>query len=203
MVAWHAELAGLDRMSVDYLLLAGRSANARYANQEAINHLERALQLIAGLPETPERTALELRALTMIGVPRIALHGYSSAEVEANYRRIVELAERAGDKEQLFQGLRGLWNCIYDRADLENAKLIADRLCDLAVDHPAPEARGLAYRALGGSCLSLGRLTEAIAAFESCAASCEGLAMDAGIHDHGGPLRHRQRLCRLRAYCCR
>jgi class 3 adenylate cyclase/tetratricopeptide (TPR) repeat protein len=185
VIAWHAELAGLDRMSVDYLLLAGRNANARYANQEAINHLERALRLVAGLPETPERTALELRALTMIGVPRIALHGYSSSEVEANYRRIVELAERAGDKEQLFQGLRGLWNCIYDRADLENAKLIADRLCDLAVDHPAPEARGLAYRALGGACLSLGRLAEAIAAFESCAASCKGLAMDAGIRDHG------------------
>ena len=185
VIAWHAELAGLDRMSVDYLLLAGRNANARYANQEAINHLERALRLIAGLPEAPERTALEMRALTMIGVPRIALHGYSSSEVEANYRRIVELAERAGDKEQLFLGLRGLWNCIYDRADLENAKLIADRLCDLAVDHPAPEARGLAYRALGGACLSLGRLAEAIAAFESCAASCEGLPMDAGIRDHG------------------
>ena len=185
VIAWHAELAGLDRMSVDYLLLAGRNANARYANQEAINHLERALRLIAGLPETPERTALELRALTMIGVPRIALHGYSSSEVEANYRRIVELAERTGDRQQLFQGLRGLWNCIYDRADLVNAKLIADRLCDLAVDHPAPEARGLAYRALGGACLSLGRLAEAIAAFESCAASCEGLAMDAGIRDHG------------------
>ena len=76
VIAWHAELAGLDSMSVDYLLLAGRNANARYANQEAINHLERALRLIAGLPETPERTALELRALTMIGVPRIALHGY-------------------------------------------------------------------------------------------------------------------------------
>ena len=139
VIAWHAELAGLDSMSVDYLLLAGRNANARYANQEAINHLERALRLIAGLPETPERTALELRSLTMIGVPRIALHGYSSSEVEASYRRIVELADRAGDKQQLFQGLRGLWNCIYDRADLENAKLIADRLCDLAVDHPAPE----------------------------------------------------------------
>jgi class 3 adenylate cyclase/tetratricopeptide (TPR) repeat protein len=185
VIAWHAELAGLDGMSVDYLLLAGRNANARYANQEAINHLERALRLIAGLPETPERTALELRALTMIGVPRIALHGYSSSEVEANYRRIVELADRAGDKQQLFQGLRGLWNCIYDRADLENAKLIADRLCELAVDHPAPEARGLAFRALGGACLSLGRLAEAISAFESCAESCEGLAMDAGIRDHG------------------
>jgi tetratricopeptide (TPR) repeat protein len=185
VIAWHAELAGLDRMSVDYLLLAGRNANTRYANQEAINHLERALRLVAGLPETPERAALELRALTMIGVPRIALHGYSSSEVEANYRRIVELAERAGDKEQLFQGLRGLWNCIYDRADLENAKLIADRLCELAVDHPAPEARGLAFRALGGACLSLGQLVEAIAAFESCAASCEGLPMDAGIRDHG------------------
>ena len=117
LIAWHAELAGQDRKAVDYLLLAGSRASGRYANQEAIHHLERALRLIAALPEEAEQAALELRALAMVGVPRIALHGYASKEVEATYRRTVELAERAGDTAQLFQGLRGLWNCIYDRAD--------------------------------------------------------------------------------------
>ena len=129
LIAWHAELAGLDRKAVDYLLLAGSGAIVRYANQEAIHHLERALRLIAAVPEKLEQDALELRALAMIGVPRIALHGYASKEVEATYRRTVELAERTGDTAQLFQGLRGLWNCIYDRADLENAREIAERLC--------------------------------------------------------------------------
>jgi predicted ATPase len=185
VIAWHAELAGLDQLAVDHLLRAGHNATARYANQEAINHLERALRLLAALPDNAERLALELRALAMIGVARIALLGYASAEVEATYRRTVELAERAGDDVQLFQGLRGLWNCIYDRADLENAHRIAERLCRLAQNHPAPEAKGLAYRALGAACLSLGRFGEAIDAFERCIASCAGQPVDAGLRDHG------------------
>jgi class 3 adenylate cyclase/tetratricopeptide (TPR) repeat protein len=185
LIAWHAELAGLDRKAVDHLLLAGRRAIERYANQEAIHHLERALHLIAALPEKLEQAALELRALAMVGVPRIALHGYASTEVEATYRRTVELAERTGDTAQLFQGLRGLWNCIYDRADLENAREIAERLCTLALDHPEAEARGLAYRALGAACLSLGRLQDAIAAFEKAVDACAGLPADAGLREHG------------------
>jgi class 3 adenylate cyclase/tetratricopeptide (TPR) repeat protein len=185
LIAWHAELAGQDRKAVDYLLLAGSRAIGRYANQEAIHHLERALRLIAALPEELDQAALELRALAMVGVPRIALHGYASREVEATYRRTVELAERAGDTAQLFQGLRGLWNCIYDRADLENARQIAERLCALALDHPEAEAKALAYRALGAACLSLGRLQEAIAAFEKGVEACAGLPADAGLREHG------------------
>jgi class 3 adenylate cyclase/tetratricopeptide (TPR) repeat protein len=185
LIAWHAELAGQDRKAVDYLLLAGSRAIGRYANQEAIHHLERALRLIAALPEKLEQDALELRALAMIGVPRIALHGYASRAVEATYRRTVELAERRGDTAQLFQGLRGLWNCIYDRADLENAREIAERLCALALDHPEAEAKGLAYRALGAACLSLGRLREAIDAFEKGVEACAGLPADAGLREHG------------------
>ncbi len=184
-IAWYAELAGLDRKAVDHLLLAGGSAIGRYANQEAIAHLERALRLIAAVPEQSEQAALELRALAMVGVPRIALHGYAATAVEATYRRTVELAERAGDTAQLFQGLRGLWNCIYDRADLENARTIAERLCALALDHPAPEARALAYRALGAACLSLGRLHDAIDAFEKGVDACAGLPADAGLREHG------------------
>jgi class 3 adenylate cyclase/tetratricopeptide (TPR) repeat protein len=185
LIAWHAELAGLDRKAVDYLLLAGRRAIERYANREAIHHLERALRLIAAVPEKLEQAALELRALAMVGIPRIALHGYASTEVETTYRRTVELAERTGDTAQLFQALRGLWNCIYDRADLENARAIAERLCTLARDHPEAEAQGLAWRALGAACLSLGRLPDAIAAFEKGVEACAGLPADAGLREHG------------------
>ncbi len=184
LIARHAELAGLDRKAVDYLLQAGARAIERYANQEAIHHLERGLGLIAALPEGAERTALELRALAMAGVPRIALHGYAAAEVETTYRRTVELAERARDTVQLFQGLRGLWNCIYDRADLESAREIAERLSALAQDHPAAEAPGLAYRALGASLLSLGRFRSAIDAFEKGVEASAGLPVDAGLREH-------------------
>ena len=182
-IARHAELGGLERKAVDYLLQAGQQAIERYANQEAINHLEHALRLIAGLAEE-ERAQLELRALAMAGVPRIAVHGYAAAEVEGTYRRTVELAER-GDVLQLFQALRGLWNCVYDRADLENAREIAERLCQLALRHPAAEAQGLAWRALGASCLSLGDVGQAIEAFDRCVRSCAGLPIAGGLREHG------------------
>jgi predicted ATPase len=185
LIARHAELGGLDRKAVDCLFRASDEAIARYANREAISHLDRASRLIAALADGPERTRLELQALTLVGVPRIALHGYAAPEVEATFRRAMALAERVGDPVQQFQALRGLWNCIYDRADLINAKAIAEQLCALAVDHTAPEAPGLAWRALGSSCLSLGQLGEALAAFDRCVASCAGLPVEAGLLEHG------------------
>jgi class 3 adenylate cyclase/tetratricopeptide (TPR) repeat protein len=185
LIARHAELGGLDRKAIDYLMRAGDEAIARYANREAINHLDRAMRLIAGLAEGRERTQLELQALTRSGVPRIALQGYAAPEVEATYRRAIDLAESVGDSVQLFQALRGLWNCVYDRADLLNAKAIADRLLALAVDHPAPEARALALRAVGSASLSLGRFGEALEAFEKCVESCAGLPPETGLHEHG------------------
>jgi class 3 adenylate cyclase/predicted ATPase len=185
LIARHAELGGLDRKAIDGLFRAGDEAVARYANREANSHLDRGLRLIASLPEGQERTTLELQALTKAGVPRIAAHGYAAPEVEATFRRAVELAERVGDQVQLFRALRGLWNCIYDRADLHNSKVIAERLCALAVDHPAPEAQGLAWRALGSACFSLGNFGDAIGAFEKCVASCVDLPAEAGLHEHG------------------
>ena len=62
---------------------------------------------------------------------------------------------------------------------------IAERLCALALDHPEAEAKALAYRALGAACLSLGRLQEAIDAFEKGVEACAGLPADAGLREHG------------------
>ncbi|CAN5404035.1 AAA family ATPase [soil metagenome] len=185
LIARHAELGGLDAKAIDHLLRAGDAAIGRYANREAINHLDRTLRLISGLPEGHERTTLELQALTKVGVPRIALLGYASPEVEGTYRRASELADRAGDRVQQFQALRGLWNCVYDRADLVNTKAIADRLGALAIDHPMPEAQALALRALGSAYLSLGRFNDAIDSFEKCIESCAHLPVEAGLQEHG------------------
>src|SRR5215475_13590502 len=49
LIAWHAGLAGLDRKAMEYLLRAGYGATERYANQEAVNYLDRALRLIGNL----------------------------------------------------------------------------------------------------------------------------------------------------------
>ena len=185
LIAWHAELAGQDRKAVDYLLLAGSRAIGRYANQEAIHHLERALRLIAALPEKLEQDALELRALAMVGVPRIALHGYASRAVEATYRRTVELAERAATRRS---SSRGCAACGTASTTAPISKMPA-RSPNGSVRWRSitrkRKPRALAYRALGAACLSLGRLEEAIDAFEKGVEACAGLPADAGLREHG------------------
>jgi len=185
LIAWHAERAGLELKAIGHLRRAGQDATARYANREASNHFDRALRLIGGLPASPERTQLELETLLAVGVARIALHGFASAEVDATYRRALSLSESTGDVVLQFQAARGLWNCVYDRADLENAYLLAQHLCSLAERHPRPEARGLGFRAMGGSLFNQGRFAEALAAFEHGAGVTAEIPRDAGIREHG------------------
>ena len=186
LIAWHAELAGLDRKAVDYLLLAGCRAIGRYANQEAIHHLERALRLIAALPEEAEQAALELRALAMVGVPRIALHGYASTrgrgDLPANRR-----ARRTGRRHgaALPGAARPVELHLRPRRSRECPARSPSGSARWRSITRRPRRRALAYRALGAACLSLGRLQEAIAAFEKGVEACAGLPADAGLREHG------------------
>src|SRR5262249_49022712 len=55
LLAYHFEQAGLTERAVDYLLRAGRRSIEQSANDEAIGHLTRALELTQALHDTPER----------------------------------------------------------------------------------------------------------------------------------------------------
>ena len=129
------------------------------------------MRLIAGLPEGSRTSKLELAALTIVGVPRIALFGYAAAEVEATYRRTVELVERVGDKVQLFQGLRGLWNCIYDRADLTMPGTSPNGCARWPPNSRGRKRVVSAIARWARPALSLGRFADSIDAFEKCAAA--------------------------------
>ena len=80
----------------------------RYASMEAIDHLSRALSLLATFPEGPERSHLELGVLTALGPALTAVKGYGAPEVELIYARARALCEPLGDTSELFPVLRGL-----------------------------------------------------------------------------------------------
>ncbi|MES1211565.1 MAG: hypothetical protein ABUL63_04430, partial [Acidobacteriota bacterium] len=60
LMAHHCERGGLTVDAVDYLLEAGLRATQRSAHPEAMSHLNRGLDLLAGLPPTPELLGREL-----------------------------------------------------------------------------------------------------------------------------------------------
>ena len=72
--------------AVGYWLKAGQRARERSANAEAIRHLTRGLELLAGRPEGPDRDAEELRFRLPLAASYIAVRGYAAPEVEEHIR---------------------------------------------------------------------------------------------------------------------
>ena len=175
LVALHAALAGDAERAIACYLAAGRAAALAYANAEAVRHYEQALSLLATQPPGALRDERELALLKALGVPLIAVRGYASPEVEQVFRRALALCELLGLKdERRFAVLRGLWNCLYDRSELDQAQDLAHALVDLAERHADPGERALAYRALGSTLYVRGELASGRQALERVLAAREG-----------------------------
>ncbi len=161
LVAHHYTAAGLIPEAVEYWCKAGRLAAARSANVEARNHLNKGLELLAGMPETPARSRLELDLLVALGPPLIALAGFAAEETVQAYRRVHALSERVGNPAMLFPALYGEWLYHAARAEHRTAQAIATRFSELAEQHRAPGLRVIAHRVTGVSHLCLGELAGA------------------------------------------
>jgi predicted ATPase/DNA-binding winged helix-turn-helix (wHTH) protein len=144
-----------------YLQYAADNALRRSAHADAITHVTRALALLAGLPETPERTQRELVLQTTLGPALMATRGYAAPEVEYAYARARELCRQVGETPQLFQALWGLWYFYLVRAELQTARELGEQLLHVAQRVQAPELLLLAHRVLGQTLAFLGEFSTA------------------------------------------
>ena len=76
---------------------------------EAVAHLTQGLELLATLPETPERAQQELDLQTTLGPALMFTKGQAAPEVLHAYARARALCQQMGETPQLFQVLRGVW----------------------------------------------------------------------------------------------
>ncbi|HTQ80899.1 MAG TPA: AAA family ATPase, partial [Thermoanaerobaculia bacterium] len=177
LLAHHYTEAGLPERAVPYWLLAGRRANERSANLEAIGHLERGLCLLQTLLPSPERDRQELDLRTVLGPALVAARGFAVPEVEENYARAQTLCEQVGDAPQLFWVLRGLWSFYLVRVSLKTALDLGERMMRLA---EARADRALLFEAHLGIGLPLLFLGE----FEASLRHLErGIALDSPDRD--------------------
>ena len=130
-VAHHFTEAGLGAPAVGYWQRAARRDIERSAAPEAIAHATRGLEVLSGLPESPERVALELGLLITIGLAWQHTKGWASPEMERTYTRAHELCREIGDTPQLVPALGGLYSFFITRGELATATELALRLLAL------------------------------------------------------------------------
>jgi predicted ATPase/class 3 adenylate cyclase len=132
LLAHHYTEAALAAWAASYWHKAGQRAAEGSANQEAVAHLSKGLELIETLPDTVERSELELALQTTLGPVLIATKGYAATEVGAAYDRARELCLQAENSSQLPLVVFGLFAFYVVRADHEKALTLGKHLLSLA-----------------------------------------------------------------------
>ncbi len=184
LIGYHAAEAGDVGRAVAAFAQAGREAARRSANEEAVSAFNRALNLVSGLPENARETrALELQV--DLSVPLIAVRGYASPEVEGLLSDALVRAEHRGNAEQVFKVKRGLWNCIFDKGEVQQSHHLAKDLVDMAARAQRGDWLRLAHRAYGSNLLNEGQLIKARRAFERVVSSKEAWSPEATLFEHG------------------
>ncbi len=161
LLAYHYEQAGLAGPAVEYWHRAARRDAERSANIEALNHFNKALELLKELPQDAECNALELELLIARGVPLVSVKGYASDETEQNYRRAKDLSQMSTGSVHKFRATWGLWIFHLVRGQLANARGLAENLLALAHREENPDLLIEAHRYLGSTQFFLGRFDEA------------------------------------------
>jgi predicted ATPase len=131
-LAYHYSRANERNKAIEYFRLAGERAVARGALIEATAHLNKGLDLIEALPDTPERWERELALQTVIGPVLIATKGYAAPEVRTAYARAHLLCQQVGSSSQLPLVLFGLFAFYVVRAEHEKALALGQHLLRVA-----------------------------------------------------------------------
>ena len=138
-LAMHFEHGRDFERAVHYRRQAADTALRQHAHREAVDHATRALELLAALPESPERDRQELMMQTVLGAAVIATNGWAAPRSRDAYARARDLCARTGVTPQLFPVLLGLCGFYLMRGELRIAREVSEQLLALAetTDDPA------------------------------------------------------------------
>ena len=111
---------------------AGKLASQHSASQEAVMHFKSGLQLMAALPDNPERMRLELDLQIGLGAAASAAEGYASTTGAEAYARAMSLCSQHESGPEMFRAVWGLWASASSRTDYAHALKLAQQLLRMA-----------------------------------------------------------------------
>ena len=169
LLAYHLAEAGDPAAALSQWEAAARLAIERWANDEAIAHLEAALAALAQLPEGSERDRLELRLQTQLAGRCMAAEGYGAERVERVYARASALCLKLADRRAQVRVDLGLHAWHFMHADFARAHEIAQRAMAAAAEAATdPVARIQARWSVGITLWHQGQLPQAVRLMDEC-----------------------------------
>lgn len=164
-VALHCEQAGQLQLAIEWLQRAAHAAHRVSALQDALVHLNHALDLLQRLDDSVApaiRGALELPIQMQRGAIYLATKGHAAPEVEQSLTRASDLCAAGGTVEQRFAVLYGLGRYYLVRPDLDKGVVVSQQLLQLAEASQSSDLLVEAYTTMGTYLLHRAELHEAL-----------------------------------------
>ncbi len=162
-LARHFLEAGNTPKAIEYLQKAGQRAVRLSANEEAIAHYRKALDLLLKVPESPERDLQELALQLALYVPETGARGPGSPEGTRAILRAQALSEEIGETPQLFTALVLLsFYYGFARADYRKTLRLQDRIVRIAEQTGDPLQQAISSYVTTWALLNVGELTKTL-----------------------------------------
>ena len=160
-IARHLEYAGETQQAIGRWQAAGMAALQGSALGEASSAFERALKLVAELPDGPERVVMELGLRVLAPLPLVATQGWTVPAVRAHYERAAELCTHVEDAPQLIPAMLGLITFRIVNGQMEEAVELGTEQLAVAERLGDPGLILEVETEVGNCCFYLGRYAEA------------------------------------------
>jgi class 3 adenylate cyclase/DNA-binding winged helix-turn-helix (wHTH) protein/predicted ATPase len=171
LVARHYAQAGLADKAIEYWDKAGRLAVDRSTMAEAAVHFGKALQLLAGLPKSPQRRSSELSLQLALARTLNAAKGWASPEAGKAYARARELCREVPEGQQLMTALYGVRSFLLNHAEFAAAHQVAEELLAVAGRQDDSDAKLMAHHGYGVSLLFRAEFSGALRHFREALAA--------------------------------
>jgi tetratricopeptide (TPR) repeat protein len=157
-LAYHYLQAGDAENALRYLETALDQCLRVCAYREALVHANRALELIAELPDTPERARRELKLILRWSAPTKALGGWTSPDLKPRYDRARELLRHVGESAEAMEFSFAVWTYYLVRCELKESRDIAGQCLEMARRTSSPVGLLAAHTSLANSAFWSGDL---------------------------------------------
>ena len=166
LLAHHFTEAGQAEVAISYWLKAGQRAAEHSADEGAVRHLRRGLELLITLPDSTQKDRQELDFQLALGTPLTARYGYGSPPVGAASNRAVALCEKLGGMKPLLPTLNLQYVYCTASGRIPEALEYSERCQSIAAHTGDRLARLIANRAMGVSLFEMGQFEAARAKLE-------------------------------------
>jgi predicted ATPase/DNA-binding winged helix-turn-helix (wHTH) protein len=160
-IAEHFERGGLPVRAISHHQRAAAKALRRSANQEAISHLQRALEAVGQIADETERTKAEVELQVAMGAAYMAMRGFGAPEVQEAYARAEALCDRLGERADLFPAIWGQWMFRTGRSETEHSRRLGARLIGLGEKFGESALKLQAHHAMWSTSFACGELADA------------------------------------------